>query len=535
MRIRRAFPLLLLGLGLLAAGSSALLPDVQHRATAQIDIAADAPYALIRPSIFAHGATTLDLDGAGAFVGRARESDARAWIGADRYTEIAPGESGPEATTATTSTPTPTPTPLSDSGPAPVAAPTDPHGADLWTVESDASTGRVRLDPAPGEAVVLATDGNSPAPARIRLSWFEPARSPWLPVLLGVGAATALVGVVLLGRRRMLRAAAAAALIGVVLLSAVSAPVPARASPAEPDPTPGASACVTPAQLQRIVDAVVGAVAEADAAGPAGRTQAATRLSGPVLAARSAAYIVGSAYPGATTVAPLPASDVAWALPEATQAWPRRVSAVLGSASGTRAVSLVQASPRENYRVEYLAEVPPSTTFPLTASAAAAPDPAALLIAPTDIAAAYEATLSDRDPAPQAALFDSDDPLAALIGPSYRERSRQTVEPRGVITFGTAANAAEPVALATEDGGALVWAAFDETERVAPAPDAIGVSINVPAITAALSGAPSTRTGVEVSYTAQVLFAVPPTGSADRVRVLAFAQSAASAHLLRGG
>ncbi|MGO2112368.1 MAG: hypothetical protein ACTH31_12215, partial [Pseudoclavibacter sp.] len=111
-------------------------------------------------------------------------------------------------------------------------------------------------------------------------------------------------------------------------------------------------------QLTRILDDARTVADEADAAGDAAGLDA--RFGGAALAAREASYQATGADGELSTITPFPAGEVVYAVPQATNEWPRTVFVVveMGDAGAEGAapagIMLEQASARAPYRVESL-------------------------------------------------------------------------------------------------------------------------------------------------------------------------------------
>jgi hypothetical protein len=272
-------------------------------------------------------------------------------------------------------------------------------------------------------------------------------------------------------------------------------------------------------------------VADADEALDA--TLAGERLTGPALDLRTANYTIRGAD---STVAPLsaiPSDIVEVMLPEQTDAWPRRVFAV-ARAEGVQAVALtlIQESPRENYKIAYaetLIESMPDVAPAELGSSALPPGNNLGLIAPEDLAAAYGDILIKGDESEFADLFQADgDSLREAIGVDYKATRRAQLPTSATIEFTNGPGTQEPVAFLTNDSGQIVSLILDDVETVKPVE--AGAAVNPKGQVKALSGKSASTRGIVATYGLQILFYVPPVSATDqKIVVLGYAQGLVSA------
>jgi hypothetical protein len=305
-------------------------------------------------------------------------------------------------------------------------------------------------------------------------------------------------------------------------------------------PEPGASptpefetepVAVTKGQFETILAKVADTVADADGALDA--TLAGERLTGPALDLRTANYTIRGAD---STVAPLsaiPSDIVEVMLPEQTDAWPRRVFAV-ARAEGVQAVALtlIQESPRENYKIAYaetLIESMPDVAPAELGSSALPPGNNLGLIAPEDLAAAYGDILIKGDESEFADLFQADgDSLREAIGVDYKATRRAQLPTSATIEFTNGPGTQEPVAFLTNDSGQIVSLILDDVETVKPVE--AGAAVNPKGQVKALSGKSASTRGIVATYGLQILFYVPPVSATDqKIVVLGYAQGLVSA------
>jgi hypothetical protein len=306
-----------------------------------------------------------------------------------------------------------------------------------------------------------------------------------------------------------------------------STPTPTELEETDADDQPAPA--VTAPQLERITARISTTTLEADQAMNA--DLAATRFVGPALDERKANYAIRAKLPEHEASAVIPSAPGGLTLPQATDTWPRTVMSVVQDeadpTSAPTAMVLVQATPRSNYQVEYAMRLEPQAEIPEVApatigAAQVPPDSSFLLLPPNKLASAYADIIANGENSEFAALFDADgDTLRGVIA-SDREAKKAALPTTASIEFSVAAGEAPPVALATNDSGALVSVNINETEVVKPLE--VGAKIKPSGAVAALSGLTETEKGVQSTYTDQLLFYVPPAGSTDKIRLLGFSQ-----------
>lgn len=328
-----------------------------------------------------------------------------------------------------------------------------------------------------------------------------------------------------------------------------NAPAPSGSSTAGPSDgaTPGASATVAPAvelsppvatehQIESIVAQVSDVATKSDAALDA--TTLATRFTGPALALRSSDYQIrskDSAY--VTTVRGIPATTVKVSLPQQSTTWPRTVFAVVQKADDTSvapvALTMVQNSPREQYKVAYAVDLAAKAVLPTLAPEGVgapqlSPDTKILALAPSVLVPDYLDLLNNGSASPTFPLFDiAKDTLLPTSGLDARNERKSTFPANATLELSNAAGEAETIALATNESGAIVSVYITETETVKPA--VAGDTLNPTGRVKTLSGLTGTTTGVTATYGDQLLFFIPKVGSAEKIVLLGFSTGLISA------
>lgn len=453
----------------------------------------------------------------------------------------------------------------------------DPRDSDLWVQEFSGTGELIRKINAPQDiSLIIMSNGIDPAPSEVSISWPLDNSAPLAgPLVLGgilallAGLAAFLWALVHARRRRgprrkqprlpkapqpkrLKRSPARSALTtgrnplmaagGILALSLVltgcSTGQGVLGSGLDPDPTPtstdiGAAnnlkpPAVTKQQLARIIEKTADVINEADKAKDV--TMAATRLSGPALAVRTANYTMTTNDTSLATIAAFPDGKPAVVLPQQNDGWPRSVFTIIEPTDTTLApvaLMLVQDTPRDNYKVHYLITFEPGYQLPPVApaqigSVALDADNPLGLLAPSQLAQAYGDLLIQNDAAPDFDLFEADgDTLRVDIGKDAKAASLAKVQPQGTIDFSNGPGTETPISFPTNDGGQLVAVELQDVEVAKPVE--AGAAINIPAPVKALSGAARTTKGIKATYGVQLLFYVPPvTNKSAKIELLGF-------------
>jgi hypothetical protein len=310
------------------------------------------------------------------------------------------------------------------------------------------------------------------------------------------------------------------------------------------DPTPSASPTVivpdgqqppsvTETQAERILTRVSQTVADADTAMDA--TLAATRLSGPALAERQTNYTLRAALPDVAAVSSIPDRPVEITLPQQSEGWPRSVLTVVEDSQDATVpptiMLLTQSDPWSEYKAEYIASLEASTSLPelpapYLGSVLAPPDSAFLRLQPEKLAEAYADLINNGENSSFAQDFDtSEDLLLPSIKQNQQQRLdqfNQTATDTGQLQFQATAGTAAPVALTTNDGGAIVAVEVHENDVVTPTNADAVIRLENNAVVKALAGVEQSAKGFETTYTDQLFFYVPLEGTNDPIRLLGY-------------
>lgn len=387
------------------------------------------------------GAQTLRVDGdSNVFVSYGRTEDMRAWLSDAEYTSVTMGDQNTVETSVVEPTVESTPadsttatdatggTDATGTAGTQTAGARSPVGSDLWLDEFEQTGTLTQTLQLPADmSVLVASDGQAPAPSTITVTWPVDNSTPWAGPLIVGGGVVLLIGLVLYvlgirhvrrsrrprrkglplpvtepisiadgedkgmisestrrrgsGRTRRALGSGRRALIALPALgvsAALFAGCSADAWPqiaASDSPSPSATVivpegqfppAVTEAQAQRIVSKISQTVAQADAAMDA--TAAETRLTGPALAERKTNYTLRAAIPDRPALPAIPAEPVQITLPQTTNAWPRTVMTVVESADAsaptTTIMMMTQDDPWSEYRASYVGNLEASTNLP---------------------------------------------------------------------------------------------------------------------------------------------------------------------------
>lgn len=538
--------------------------------TASQQVSTTTPYLVIDGSVLAEheGDPYVTAKGAGpAVVAYGSAKDVQAWISGVSYTQLSFDKDAGKYVTSTVAAKATAP-----QNPTIV----NPAGSDMWTNESSGTdSASVQTKSDSKYQAIIASDGKAMAPGDITVAWPLPSKAPWATGLLIVGGVLALVGLVLYllalrhlrrehgprrrggnpkpprgalkasrpkkvvqparGRRAILPSLAPVLGVATVLTLGLSACTPLQVAQNgqlatnTANPASKNNPDVSEAQFARIMARTSSTIAEADKALNA--DLASTRLVGPAQQLRAANYAIRSKDGNQAALPAIPAQPISLLMPQATDAWPRIVTAVLQNpndpSTPTAGVVMIQNSPRENYHIEYAISLEPNATVPKIAPASVgsigiAADSKLLLMSPNKVGAAYGDVLANGSASQYYNSFDlSADTLAAQIGKEYKDKKVAALAEKATLEFFQSPGSGVPLSLATLDSGAIVSVGLDETERVKPK---AGSSVTPEGQAKLLSGLGATSTGFENTYNLQLVFYVPPIGSKDKIRLLGFAQ-----------
>jgi len=337
----------------------------------------------------------------------------------------------------------------------------------------------------------------------------------------GTGAGPAL-------RISLVAAAVVTALVGGTAAGAQAAETPspsgsatagsgsATASPA------GTVPVLVDAQLKRILDQVAGAVTAGDAARDASKL--APRVDGTELQVRTQNYKIRSQVATHEARMPVRSSKLLGSVISTQRTWPRTVIALTQGDGNVvpQVLTLVQASPRENYKLKGTSPLQPGTSFPAiplggTAQLAAG-DKSGLQYSGTEAMAALGDRLTKADSAFKDKLVEgTNSPYIADV----LDYQASTVKSgaNGNFTFTHTPSPADTAVFRTSDGGAVVVGKldFDFTSK----PKADGDTLTVDKAAAVLAGGDSTKVGLVQTFSESVAVYIPPAGSTAPMKLVA--------------
>lgn len=310
-------------------------------------------------------------------------------------------------------------------------------------------------------------------------------------------------------------------------LEAGATPTPSATVPAATELSPPAT---TARQVERIVAKISAVATEADANLDANLL--ASRFAGPALELRAANYTIRGADPTVAPLAAIPEGPVKVTLPQQTDTWPRTVFAVIQDDKDATippvALFLVQEDARSDYKVNYAITLEPSAVLPdvAPASIGAARLPAdsgLLLMTPDAAAVAYADILMQDVDSEKYLLFEAEgDSLRTSVGLAAKNALKASLPTTATATFSNAVGESDPIAIATNDAGAIVAVNLDETTTVTPTE--AGAAINPSGQVKTLSGVAVSTKGVTATYGDQLLFYIPPAGGNGKIVLLGYSQ-----------
>lgn len=325
---------------------------------------------------------------------------------------------------------------------------------------------------------------------------------------------------------------------------------------------PGAQApsippAVTESQMKRILSKIAVVASNADASRDA--ELAGERFVGPALEFRSANYALLKKDGKADPLPAIPSTEIKVLLPQRTESWPRTVFTVVQevplqtanpspspspsekaekdakaddeepevpAVAPPLALVLVQETPRDNFKVMYAVTLVAGVVLPEVAArdtGAARLQPSVRVLAkpPEELATAYGDVLVNGPESEFWTDFDMEsDALFPSIGPEAKQKIKKALPSVASISFANEPGAADSVAMATTDAGALVAVYLTESETVKPVEQ--GARINTKGTVKALSGVSSTHKGIRSTYGDQLLFYVPPASEGGKISLIGF-------------
>ncbi|MDO5751890.1 hypothetical protein, partial [Arthrobacter sp.] len=296
--------------------------------------------------------------------------------------------------------------------------------------------------------------------------------------------------------------------------------------------TPSAVASATPAtagfpnlldsQVERIAASVAAVVASGDNAKNA--KELAPRVAGMALNVRTANYKIRAKVDKQAAVEPVSATKLLARVVTTNRTWPRSAMLVTQGKDNSlpQLLTLVQASPRENYKLIHATPLLPGQTFPTVDKEGTE---AVALDSATDLKMSPKAAisaLSDR-------LTNADSKFKDSFNDSVYISSVLDLQKKVVADAKDATNVfshkgdlGSALAMRTADGGAMVVVgndfAIDATSKEA-------ATLTVGADAAVFTGGKETTKGFTLHYAEPVVMYIPPTGVPAKITILSATRS----------
>lgn len=555
LRLKTAAALVLLGLLTLLAGigqRTIWAPSETFTASVPADAAA-APLTVIDQKLrtLHDGTVKITVQGDGNFMlATGRPDDVSAWVGQTAHNTIT-GVTEDEKSLVVEH--------ADGEGTAP-----NPAGSDLWVSNENAS-GELEYTwtpPADGDwSLLLASDGTKPAPATVSMTFPNDTSTPWAVPLMVLGSLLILGGIVLgllsarrkdgeggdsgYARRARARNAetqgqappssstskATMVAAGVVAALLAGSGTAAQAATPSPQPSGGASSpakeatgspVLLDAQFRRILEQVSSATDAGDAAKDAAKL--AERVGGPELEVRTQNYKIRSQVGSYEPRMPVRSTKLLTTVVTSGRDWPRSVLAVTQGEGNVvpQILTLVQQSPRENYKLMETTPLQPGTTFPNISRGGtetlAASDKTGLLYSGEEAMSGLADRLTSADSPFKDKLVEGQSSPYIADTLSYQAEVVKAGE-NGNFSFTHKVVPESTVVFRTSDGGALVLGrinfGFEGT------PKAAGDKLSIGDDAAALAGGKETSTGMVLSFAESMAVYVPPAGSSDPMKLVA--------------
>ena len=551
MRLKTAAALVLLGLLTLLAGigqRTIWAPSETFTASVPADAAA-APLTVIDQKLrtLHGGAVKISVQGDGNFMlATGRPDDVDAWVGKTAHNTInGVSEDGKSLQV--------------EHADGDATAP-NPAGSDLW-VSTENAGGQLDYTwtpPADGDwSLLLAADGTKAAPASVSMTFPNDTSTPWAVPLMVIGGLLVVGGIVLAlvsartkdgeggegggsgyARRARARSQAQSANKAAMVAAGVAAVVLAgsatAAQAASPSPQPSGSASssaakdatgspvLLEAQFRRILEQVSSATDAGDAAKDAAKL--ADRVAGPELEIRTQNYKIRSQVGSYEPRMPVRSTKLLTTVITSSRDWPRQVLAVTQGDGNVvpQILTLVQQSPRENYKLMETTPLQPGTTFPTIGRGGtqtlAASDKSGLLYSGEEAMSGLADRLTSADSPFKDKLVEGSSSPYIADTLSYQAEVVKAGE-NGNFSFTHKVVPENTVVFRTSDGGALVLGrinfGFEGT------PKAAGDKLSIGDDAAALAGGKETSTGMVLSFAESMAVYVPPAGSTDPMKLVA--------------
>jgi hypothetical protein len=351
-----------------------------------------------------------------------------------------------------------------------------------------------------------------------------PAETAGSSKVSGEGAGSGTARRVRGGGMTALAAAVTAAVVAGtgVAAQASNSPSPSPSETASSEAEQAGNPVLLDVQIRRILEQVASTTDAADAAKDASKL--APRVAKTELEVRTQNYKIRSQAGSYEARMPVRATKLLTSVVTTKREWPRSVMAVTQGEGNVvpQLLTLVQAGPRENYKLVETTPLQPGTTFPSIdrngTETLTADDKSGLLYSGQEALAGLADRLSKSDSTFNDKLVEGQSsPYIADTLAYQADIVKNGVN--GNFTFTHKVVPEETVVFRTADGGALVMGrlnfAFDGT------PKASGDKLQIGDDAAVLAGGKETTSGMVLNFAEAVAVYVPQAGSKDPMKLVA--------------
>ncbi|MBP2265310.1 hypothetical protein J3A64_000774 [Pseudarthrobacter sp. PvP004] len=322
-----------------------------------------------------------------------------------------------------------------------------------------------------------------------------------------------------------LAATLAAVMVGGTAIAAQATTTPEATSTSSAAATAdGGTPVMLESQLQRILEQVASTVDAADAAKDAAKL--APRVDKMELQIRTQNYKIRSTVSAYEPRMPVRATKLQSSVISTKRDWPRTVFALTEGEGNVvpQVLTLVQLSPRENYKLWGSAPLQPGTNFPSFpiprkgTESVPASDSTGLAYSGNEALEILSEMLTNPESANRSKLADGQSSPYIAGALAYQADT---------VKNGTSANfkfthtpvTNQTVVLRTADGGALVVGRLDFAFEGTP--KAAGDKLLLEDDSAVFAGGKETTTGMVLNFAESVAVYIPPAGSADPMKLVA--------------
>ena len=486
------------------------------------------------------------------FISSGRESDIRAWIADSSFTSI----QIKDAETLELE-------PVSNFG---IDQSLSPRGSDLWRDEANGKQkAELAVKNEHDAAVLIATDGRSPAPGQVTVSWpiaYDLTPSNINLIVAGVLLAAALIinlfsvseerrrrrpqrrvpkapqgpktrsrksNLDIPRRGRRVARKVSVATSGFLVLGLLSGCSPA-AAPVDPTPSPSSDVIADPpvlveSQIQKIVTNVAMWAKKAD--GATDKSMLLTRFEGAAQQMRTTYYYLMSKSSKNEALPPIE-ERITWSLPASSTIWPRTLMVVTDAVDNNLPQMLVmsQSSPRSQYKVSFVVSLVPGAALPPVAAAEAgaipvASDSAYLKVVPRNLPPTYGDVIDKGTLSEFFGLFDlENDKYYADV--SALEQAQVQKLTKAKIKFKHYLGSSKVLSLSTASGGALVAVYMKDDYTIKPTK--VGSGVTVSGNEKIMLGTAGSVKGVRSTYGNMMIFYVPPLSADEKTTLLGVTQ-----------